>query len=94
MTHAPDTLARPAEWVARAVCARQPYAGSDLWYADEWDKETCRTAISLCHIYPVSAACRAATAREEAGKGLKNRYGIRAGMTPRQRWRAEQVNRA
>lgn len=94
MSYAPDTLARPAEWAANAVCAQQPYAGGDLWYAAEWDKDTRGTAISLCLSCPVIDACQAETAREEAGKGLKHRYGIRAAMTPRQRWLAEQANAA
>ncbi|MFE7105595.1 WhiB family transcriptional regulator [Streptomyces sp. NPDC057575] len=93
MTHAPDTVARPAEWSTSAVCAQPLYAGSDLWYAAKWDKDTRGTAISLCHDCPVIDACRATTAREEAGMALKHRYGIRAGMTPRQRWRAEQASR-
>lgn len=90
MSNAPDTLARPAEWAANAVCAQQPYAGSDLWYADKGDAADRLLAMGLCRSCPVIDLCRAATARDEAGKGLKHRYGIRAGLTPRQRWVAEQ----
>ncbi|MER6607332.1 WhiB family transcriptional regulator [Streptomyces sp. NPDC000927] len=89
MTHAPDTLVRLAEWAANAVCARPPYAGSDLWYADQGEAANRLLAINLCRACPVIDACRAATAKEEAGKSLKHRHGVRAGMTPRQRWLAE-----
>ncbi|WP_187438517.1 WhiB family transcriptional regulator [Streptomyces sp. sk2.1] len=92
MSYAPDTLARPAEWWARAVCAQEAYRGSDLWYVSRGDGGGRETAIALCRTCPVIAVCRATTAKEEAGKGLKHRFGIRAGMTPRQRWLAEQAS--
>ncbi|MEV6102662.1 WhiB family transcriptional regulator [Nocardia sp. NPDC051981] len=92
MSCAPDTLVRLAEWAANAVCARPPYAGSDLWYADQGEAANRLLAINLCRACPVIDACREATAKEEAGKGLKHRFGVRAGMTPRQRWLAEQAS--
>lgn len=93
MTHAPDTLARPAEWGTTAVCAQKPYVRSNLWYADKGGTADRLLAMRLCRTCPVIDACRAVTAKEEAGKGLKHRHGIRAGMTPRQRWLAEQKSR-
>ncbi|MEE1774483.1 WhiB family transcriptional regulator [Streptomyces sp. JV185] len=93
MSYAPDTLHRPAEWAAKGTCTQPPYAGSDLWYADEWRKDDRRMAINLCRTCPVLDACRAAAAKEEAGKAKAHRHGIRAAMTPRQRWLAEQKSR-
>ncbi|WP_326768600.1 WhiB family transcriptional regulator [Streptomyces sp. NBC_01591] len=94
MSYAPDTLHRPAEWAAKGTCAQPPYVGSDLWYADEWQKDDRRTAISLCRTCPVLDACRTAAASEEAGKGKDSRHGIRAALTPGQRWSADQKARA
>lgn len=93
MSYAPNAIHQPAEWTIRGTCTQPPYAGSDLWYADEWQKDDRRTAISLCRTCPVLDACRATAAKEEAGKAKTHRHGIRAAMTPRQRWLAEQRSR-
>jgi hypothetical protein len=60
-------------WVSQALC-RSEGVNPDWWF----DSRYKRVAKSLCSICPVAAECL------EEGIQLKEEFGIRAGLTPKQ----------
>ncbi|ARF75705.1 hypothetical protein B7C62_28195 [Kitasatospora albolonga] len=92
---APDTLDRAESWRPYGTCAAPQYVGhEDLWFPEPGDTEAVRAAVRVCESCPVLALCRQAVAVEEHGIGKASRYGIRAGLTPVQRWAADTSTRA
>ncbi|WP_327333684.1 WhiB family transcriptional regulator [Streptomyces anulatus] len=89
---APDTAEPANAWRTRGVCAGRP--DDDVWFADPTDKIGVRAAVTACLSCPVLLLCREAVADEERGQGKQTRYGIRAGLTPVQRWAADPYTRA
>ncbi|MET8841480.1 WhiB family transcriptional regulator [Streptomyces rubiginosohelvolus] len=89
---APDTLGRAVDWRTLGTCSTAP--DDELWFPEATDKATTRDAITVCLSCPVLLLCRQAAADEERGDGKASRYGIRGGLTPRQRWEADTTARA
>ncbi|MGQ4350494.1 WhiB family transcriptional regulator [Streptomyces sp. SAS_275] len=69
---------RTSAWKDDAACAA-PGIDPDVFHAGERDTEDVETARRVCNTCPVRTACL--TAAYEEGDG----WGIRAGLTPRQR---------
>jgi len=67
-------------WMERAQCLGQE---PELWFPCT-RKET-RAAKSLCVGCPVIWECLQAALREEQGKSVKSRHGVRGGLTPEER---------
>lgn len=84
---APDTLAPASDWRIRGACARA--IDDELWFPEPGDTVSLNDAITACHACPVFLLCQQAAADEERGWGLAARYGIRGGLTPKQRWQAD-----
>ncbi|MFD7066103.1 WhiB family transcriptional regulator [Streptomyces sp. NPDC059913] len=93
MSHAPDTLAPADTWRTAAACTRIG-ADPDLWFVDGGARADRERAIAICRDCPVLTQCRDAVAREESGSGKESRYGIRAGLTPKERWEADKTVRS
>ena len=89
--YAPDNLEPSDTWRTQGTCASPEYAGihDALWFAEDSDRDAVTMAVGLCSSCPVQAACLASAKEEEAGKGRFNRWGIRGGLTARQRWNAD-----
>ena len=81
-----------AEWRARAACADY---SAELWFpnkggsseADRYD-----VARQVCHSCPVIGDCLRTAQAEEAGRGRNHRFGMRGGLTPRERFALHQRN--
>ncbi|MFF2405753.1 WhiB family transcriptional regulator [Streptomyces sp. NPDC058092] len=87
MSYAPDTLPRAEDWRDRAACADPRYLPiRDFWFADDSDCSQVRTATTICGHCPARDACLAAASEEEAGRGQQSMFGIRGGLTSKQRW--------
>jgi hypothetical protein len=71
-------LAVPAGWTLQAKCA-----GSPTW--DETHGMKAGNAAQLCEGCPVIAQCLAAAMEEEHGLSAGGRYGIRGGLSPKER---------
>lgn len=72
---------------ARAACAG-PYEAEhhQLWFPEESDMESLRAAVRICKACPIRELCLETALAEEAGTGRHSRWGVRGGMTSRQRW--------
>ncbi|QNA74187.1 WhiB family transcriptional regulator [Streptomyces sp. So13.3] len=67
-----------------ALCARiEP----ELFFPEPGDSKTANLAREICAHCPVVAACLVDALRVEGGAGHSNRFGIRGGKTPNQRFR-------
>jgi hypothetical protein len=90
MSCAPDTLQPADTWRKQPACAAPQYADHrDLWFAEDSEREALRAAVKVCRGCPIRALCLATATIEEEGKGRQNRWGIRGGLTARQRWDAD-----
>jgi WhiB family redox-sensing transcriptional regulator len=77
-------------WQRYALCAE---TDPDLFYADRGTTQE-RAAVAICQTCPVLQECLAEVLAEEGGRGKEARYGIRAGLTPGQRyWAYERARR-
>jgi hypothetical protein len=79
-TKAPD-------WRTEAAClflAKDGY--EDLMFPDPGDKPAVRFAQRVCGPCQVWEACLLDALADEGGKTKDNRYGIRGGLTPSQRY--------
>lgn len=74
------------EWLDSAACLGEPL---DLFYPVGAGGVTGQ-AHRLCAGCPVRAECLDEVMAQERGARLSLRYGYRAGLTPRQRWRLAQ----
>ena len=84
MQHTPNAL-----W-EQAACATPPHvANREIWFAERDKYEDLQAAITICHQCPIRTLCLETAMAEEEGNGRKNRWGIRGGLTPRQRWNAD-----
>lgn len=80
-------------WMARAACAQPAYDGRrDLWFAPT-DSPDAAEAKQACTGCPVRQACLTAVMAEEGAANRQDRYGIRAGLTGRERRRLYEVLR-
>ena len=87
MSYSPTSLPRVADWRDRAACADPRYKPiRDFWFADDSTRNEVRTATTICGHCPVRTACLTAAADEEAGRGEQYMFGIRGGLTSKQRW--------
>lgn len=90
MSRAPETLEPDDMWREQAACAAPWFADDrDMWFAEDTDRATVRAAKKVCKTCPVRDICLAKAKAEEEGKGRQNRWGIRGGLTARQRWNAD-----
>lgn len=77
---------RPADWRDNALCASPEYAGqAELWFAYPSNKVATTAAKQVCAVCPVRAACLRAALKEEGGRALDKRFGIRGGFTAGER---------
>ncbi|MFD3929717.1 WhiB family transcriptional regulator [Streptomyces sp. NPDC058614] len=86
----PDT--EPAgQWLKAAAC-RAPGIDPDLFFPDN-NVEGIGVARAICGACPVRRSCLEECLRSEAGKGAFARFGVYAGLSPRQRVRAAERRR-
>ena len=74
---APDVLARPDEWMARAAC-HQPGVDPDVMYPEAKDEKGAAAARKVCQPCPVAVECLMRTMQLE-GATKHMRFGIVAG---------------
>lgn len=87
MSYSPTSLPRAEDWRDRAACADERYQPiRNFWFADDSNIADIRTATTICGHCPVREACLAAASTEEQGRGQQSMYGIRGGLTAKQRW--------
>ncbi|MFG2763119.1 WhiB family transcriptional regulator [Streptomyces rubiginosohelvolus] len=89
---APDTLGPAENWKTAAAC--RDVIDDEMWFPEPGNWRAMHEAIHTCVGCPVLLLCRQAAADEEHGQGLASRYGIRGGLTPKQRWAADPDTRA
>lgn len=77
----PDT--RPDDWRAAAVCRE---IDADLFFPNPGNFRGINAAKAVCASCPVRRACLTAALAEEGGRAKDNRYGIRGGTAPGQRY--------
>ncbi|MFD9444996.1 WhiB family transcriptional regulator [Streptomyces sp. NPDC060001] len=78
----PDT--EPAgQWVKHAAC-RQEGIDPDTFHPDN-NAQLIEEARAICRPCPVRRDCLIACMRQEGGKSSVSRWGVYAGLTPRQR---------
>lgn len=75
-------------WWNEALCAE---IGPDIFCQDDGPGTDYTLARQACALCPVSAECLEAALAEEAGTGKDDRYGMRGGKTPTQRWAMERA---
>ncbi|MFB6813072.1 WhiB family transcriptional regulator [Streptomyces sp. NPDC056347] len=84
MSHAPDTLPRPAEWADRAACIKH----GDVFLPPRTERDaTPDKALKICAACPVRPECLTAAMEEELGNDQYRRAGVRGGLTPVERAR-------
>lgn len=79
-------------WRARAACS-QPDMDPDIWFPDN-EVGAIGKARAICARCPVRAQCLDDILDAEGGRAPKARFGVYAGLTPRQRahqYRARRV---
>lgn len=78
---APDPA---ADWRSQAVCAglKKP----DAMFPDPGNKPAVDVARAVCSICPVATACLEDALAEEGGRNKGNRFGVRGGKSPAQRY--------
>lgn len=78
---------RPVDWRVEAICARDDMADHrDLFFPLPGDKAAAAAAKQICAACPVRAACLDDALAIEGGRSHDNRYGIRGGLTSKQRY--------
>lgn len=82
----PNTTEPARAWLRQALCATDQYAQQrDLWFAHPTDHTGRAKAAAVCAACPVRMACLIDALREEGGRHVDTRYGIRGGLTGKQR---------
>lgn len=81
----------PPGWQKNAAC-RTPGIDPDLFFPDN-NSEGIGEARAVCKRCPVRRACLEECLRAEGGKGAFARFGVFAGLTPRQRVRVAERRR-
>lgn len=84
--YAPDTLHPTKQWQKHAAC-RADDVDPDTFYPDN-NAAGIEAARAICKTCPVLRACLADCLRQEGGRRSGSRFGVFAGLTPRQRERA------
>ena len=84
----PDTLEPATHWQQNAAC-RTPGVDPETFYPDN-NADGIEAARAICKTCPVVRACLAECLRHERGRSSKSRFGVFAGLTPRQRERVYQ----
>lgn len=77
-----DSGERPEDWRDKALCG-SPKGEPEWWYSDDGNDKA--TATRWCQACPVRDACLVATLEEEGKVARSMRWGIRAGLTVKQR---------
>ena len=78
------------DWRVYALCAADP----ELWYPKRPQSKApdnlaeIEAVKAICRMCPVLAQCKADIEATEGNCGVDKRYGIRAGMTARERYNA------
>lgn len=80
---------RRPDWRMLAACTAAP----DSMFPDPSDDRGIAQARSFCAVCPVKSQCLDAAMAEEGGQSKESRYGIRAGLTPGQRYYLRTRNR-
>ncbi len=88
--YAPDTLARPGQWLTLAVCAR-PGVDKAWWYSDKVDEQ--QLARRWCRHCPVREQCLTTTLDAEGGTSARMRFGIVAALNGAERYELATANR-
>lgn len=87
MTYSSTSLPRAPHWTDDAACARPGYLKiREFWFADDSHTDQVRTATTICGHCPAKDACLTAAVDEETGRGEQSMYGIRGGLTAKERW--------
>lgn len=74
------------DWRTSASCAGPAFTGHrDDWFPTPGDHDTRDAAKAVCADCPARLACLADAMEEEGGRAAINRFGIRGGLTPKQR---------
>lgn len=74
----------PGDWRASAVCRQ---VDPELMHPEPGQPRAWADARAICSRCPVRTACLDAALTEEDTSSARSRYGVRGGLTPRQRWR-------
>jgi hypothetical protein len=78
---------RPLDWRTGAACLLLAEDGyEDLMFPDPGDRPAVRFAQRICDPCPVWETCLLDALADEGGKTKDNRFGIRGGLTPSQRY--------
>jgi len=86
-TH-PDTLEPGRAWLKQAACRTE---GVDPeWFYPDNNAAGIERARAICKPCPVRRLCLMDCLRHEGGRSSLSRWGVYAGLTPRQRVRAYQ----
>jgi WhiB family redox-sensing transcriptional regulator len=77
-------MSRPLDWRTAGACRTED---PDLFFPTPGDTRGVNAAKQICATCPVAArmACLTEALREEGGRQVSNRYGIRGGLTSKQR---------
>ncbi|MFB7589329.1 WhiB family transcriptional regulator [Streptomyces sp. NPDC056169] len=78
------------DWRTLAACQ---YVKPDDMFPDPGNKKAVVQAKQICGPCPVWDSCLTDALATEGGKTKDNRYGIRAGLTPTQRYNLHHRNR-
>jgi len=76
----------------RGLCRTEQYEHLD-WFPDMTDPMAVATVQAVCAGCPVAVECLELVESFEGNAHHKNRYGVFAGTTPKQRWRRSKARR-
>lgn len=78
------TAATDTPWHVHAACLG---VDTGLFFIDRSNTQRYKAAVSICRQCPVRAECLNDALTAERGLGVRLRYGVWGGLTPRQRTR-------
>ena len=81
---------RLPDWRFLAACNSTT---AEAMFPDPGNKKATAQAVGICHGCPVVQQCLTAALKEEGGRSKESRFGIRAGLTPGQRYYLHSRNR-
>lgn len=73
-------------WTQAACAGPDQAEHHEQWFPEESDMDALRAAVRVCVSCPIRELCLQTALAEEAGTGRHSRWGVRGGMTARQRW--------
>ncbi|MGW6395435.1 WhiB family transcriptional regulator [Streptomyces sp. NPDC055103] len=84
------SLDQAPDWRMAAACLR---VAPDAMFPDPGNRTASAAAVAVCATCPVRLVCLTEALDEEGGRTKDNRFGIRGGLTPSQRWARRRAGR-